>query len=71
MTRLEANADAARELDMIAQGSNPQQSPAIEDFQKCPDWQEAAAILARALGRQRHGNQAVLAPPARWLPSLL
>ena len=28
---------ALRELGLIAQGANPQQSPAMEEFQKCPE----------------------------------
>jgi hypothetical protein len=63
---------ALREINLIAQGSNPQQSPVIEEFQKCPEWQLAAAILARAIGQeQRRGTEAVIAVPAKWLPPLL
>jgi hypothetical protein len=49
VARSNANQHALREIDMIAQGSNPQQSPMIEEFQKCPEWQLTAAILARAV----------------------
>jgi hypothetical protein len=72
MTRRRVRDSAVRELELIAAGSNPQQSPIIEEFQKCPDWQLAATILARALDHgRRYGRQNALASPARWLPPLL
>ena len=72
MTRRRVRDLAVRELDAIAKGSNPQQSPVIEEFQKCPDWQLAASILARALDHgRRYGRQTMLLSPARWLPPIL
>ncbi len=72
MTRRRAGDSAVCELDAIAKGSNPQQSPIIEEFQKCPDWQLAATILARALDHgRRYGRQTMLVSPAQWLPPLL
>ena len=64
---------ALRELSLIAQGANPQQSPVMEEFQKCPEWQLAAALLSRALAREhlRFRLDAVFAAPAKWLPPLL
>jgi hypothetical protein len=67
-----AKEHALREINLIAQGANPQQSPVIEEFQKCPEWQLAAVILARAIGQeQRRGTETVIAVPAKWLPPLL
>jgi hypothetical protein len=64
---------ALRELGLIAQGANPQQSPVMEEFQKCPEWQLAVALLSSALAREhlRFRPDAAIAAPARWLPPLL
>ena len=43
---------ALRELGLIALGANPQQSPVMEEFQKCPEWQLAAALVSRALAHE-------------------
>src|ERR1700674_56921 len=53
MPRSKAKEHALREITLIAQGSNPQQSPVIEEFQKCPEWQLAAVILARAVRQEQ------------------
>jgi len=72
VARSSAKEHALREMNLIAQGSNPQQSPVIEEFQKCPEWQLAAAIVARAVSQeQRCGTEAVIAVPPKWLPPLL
>ncbi|MEZ5401162.1 MAG: hypothetical protein R2729_15940 [Bryobacteraceae bacterium] len=62
-----------RELDAIERGASPRQSPLIEEFMKCPDWQRAASILARALAEEsrRAPRDAVIAPPPAWMPPLL
>jgi hypothetical protein len=64
---------ALRELGLIAQGANPQQSPVMEEFQTCPEWQLASALLSRALAHEhpRFRPDAVVAAPAQWLPPLL
>ena len=64
-----STARTLHELDMIAQGANPQQSPVIEDFQQCPDWQLAAVLLSKAIAHEQHFRKdAVIAAPAKWLP---
>jgi len=72
MARAQTVKQALRELDAIAKGSNPQQSSVIEEFQKCPEWQLAAAIVARAATQaSRRGAGTACAAPAQWLPPLL
>jgi hypothetical protein len=72
VARSKAKEHGLREINLIAQGSNPQQAPVIEEFQKCPEWQLALVILARAIGQeQRRGTEAVIAVPAKWLPPQL
>jgi hypothetical protein len=72
MTLRRVRDSAVRELELIAKGSNPQQSLIIEEFRKCPDWQLAVSILVRALDHgRRYGRQTMLGSPARWLPPML
>jgi hypothetical protein len=64
---------ALRELAAIERGTSPRQSPLIEEFLQCPDWQLAASILARALAEEsrRGPGDAIIAPPPAWMPPLL
>ncbi|MEZ5356891.1 MAG: hypothetical protein R2762_29990 [Bryobacteraceae bacterium] len=62
-----------RDLEAIERGASPRQSPLIEEFLQCPDWQLAASILAHALTEEsrRAPRDAVIAPPPGWMPPLL
>lgn len=64
---------ALHELGLIAQGANAQQSPVMEEFQECPEWQLAAVVLSRALAHEQQWlrSDGVIAAPPRWLPPLL
>ena len=61
-----------RELRAIESGDKTLQSPVMEEFERCPDWQLASQIVSRALdaaSREAVGVNMEL-PPA-WLPPIL
>lgn len=73
MQRRTAKDDVIRQLASIAHGGQTGKTTIIEEYLKCPDWQLAANILARALldqARVQRPEAAAPAPPA-WLPPML
>jgi integrase len=61
------------ELAAIAEGASALRSRLIEEFQKCPDWQLASGIVARALAEESRsqGEARVGAAPPGWMPPVL
>ena len=61
------------ELAAIAEGASPLRSLLMEEFQKCPDWQLASGIVARALAEESRaqGEAGIGVPPPGWMPPVL
>lgn len=62
--------EVLREIDRLAQGTHPKQQTPLMRFTQCPDWQNAAVSIVRALDASLHRRRRgvpISAPPG-WLP---
>lgn len=61
--------EVLRELEHLAQGQHPDQKTPLMRFIRCPDWQQAAELVLRALSAASHQRRGTrLSAPPGWLP---
>jgi hypothetical protein len=62
--------EVLREIEGFAQGTHPKQQTPLMRFTQCPDWQNAAASILRALDASLHQRRrgVPISPPPGWLP---
>ena len=73
MTQEPTVEEVLEELDSIAGGLHPSQKTILEEYRKCPDWQQAAQLVAKEIQRLHRGTgqYRLLDVPPGWLPPTL
>ena len=61
-------AQILRELEHLAQGKHPDQQTPLMRFIRCPDWQQAAELILRALSAASRQRNVCIASAFRLCP---
>jgi hypothetical protein len=62
--------EVVREIERLAHGTHLKQQTPLMRFTQCPDWQNAAVSIIRALDASLHRRPrgVPISPPPGWLP---